>query len=179
MRSPETMISRSSPEIPEQIKDRLTIRGVCERYGVHFDSHGRALCPFHTDHHPSANIKGEKFHCSVCDIHGDIFDFTQRMFSMDFRQAMLRLNEDFGLGLLGEKPDPIKLQQWRRDKAHKAAELAAYRAEYDRNVLLHRYIIDALRVATKPKRHAQAIRRARWAEELEYLDYYFDSHPWK
>lgn len=175
------MIYLSNPDIAEQIKDRLTIREVCERYGVHFDSHGRALCPFHDDHHPSANIKGEKFHCSVCDIHGDIFDFTQRMFNISFRQAMLRLNEDFGLGLLGQKPDPVKLQQWRRKKAREAAELAAYRAEYDHNVLLHRKIIESLWAMGKPAvgEHGKAIYWAAMLAQLDYLNYYFDSCHWK
>lgn len=173
------MIYRS--DLSDQIKERLTIREVAERYGVQFDAHGRALCPFHDDHHPSANIKesNQTFHCSVCGIHGDIFTFTERMFDIDFRQAVLRLNDDFGLGLANEKPDPVKLQQWRREKAHKAAENAAYRAEYDHNVLLHRYIISALRVADKPKRIEQAKRRAAWTATLDYLDYYFDTHPWK
>ena len=173
------MIYRS--DLAEQIKERLTIREVAERYGVHFDAHGRALCPFHNDHHPSANIKesNQTFHCSVCGIHGDIFTFTERMFDIDFRQAVLRLNDDFGLGMSDAKPDPIKLQQWRMEKARQAAEDTAYRAEYDHNVLLHRYIINALRVADKPKRIEQAKRRAEWACTLDYLNYYFDTHAYR
>lgn len=168
------MISHS-----EQIKSRLSIREVAERYGVRFDTRGRALCPFHDDRHPSGTIKNERFHCFVCGLHLDIFDFTQQIFNISFQQAVLRLNDDFCLGLTGKKPDRRELIEWERKKAADREELNAYRAEYDRNVLLHRYISNAQRGAAKPTRDTQAIRRAEWAAEMEYLDYYFKSHPWR
>jgi len=160
-----------------RIKSRLTIQEVTERYGIHFDIHGHALCPFHDDQHPSGSIKNNRFHCFVCDLHLDVFDFTMRLFNISFFQAVLRLNGDFGLGLCGQKPDRRALDQWQREQAAKAEQLAAYRAEYDRKVELHRYIWWALK--DKPVTWRDIKRRASWMAQLEYLSWWLDSHPWK
>jgi|GEM_PF-6337613 len=165
--------------VAAQIKSRLSIQEVCERYGVHFDSRSRALCPFHSDNHPSASVKNNLFHCYVCDLHLDVFAFTMRTFDINFSQAMLRLNEDFGLGLCGQKPDRRELIRWQREQAAKTAALQAYRAEYDRKVELHRYTWNALRRADKPRTWRDVWRRADWMAKLEYLDWWFEVNRWR
>ena len=162
----------------EQIKSRLTIQEVTERYGIHFDSRNRTLCPFHSDNHPSASVKNNLFHCYVCDLHLDVFSFTMRTFDINFSQAMLRLNEDFGLGLCGQKPDRRELIRWQHKQAEKAALLAAYRAEYDRNVELHRYIWRALH-GDKPVTWRDRYRVAIWKAKFEDLQYYFETHKYR
>jgi DNA primase len=162
-----------------QIKSHLSIQEACERYGVHFDSRSRALCPFHNDSHPSGSIKNNLFHCYVCDLHLDIFSFTMRVFDINFSQAILRLNEDFGLGLCGQKPDRRALERFRCEQADKAATLAACRAEYDRNVELHRYIFNALHSADKPVTWRDKYRVAIWKSKLEYLEWWFEVMRWR
>lgn len=39
------------------------------------------------------------YFCFVCGKGGDVISFTQRLFGLSFRDAMARLNSDFGLGL--------------------------------------------------------------------------------
>lgn len=163
----------------ETIKSILSIEQVVERYGVNVDNRSRALCPFHSDKHPSASIKNGRFHCFVCDLHLDIFDFTGRLFDIDFKQSLLRLDTDFCLGLCSEKPDRTVIDKWKREQDAKNAKLALYRAEYNHNAERYRLLIYALRGTEKPKTDEQAIRRASWMAELERLGYWFRTHQWK
>lgn len=160
------------------IKERLSIKEVCERYGLHFDTRGRTLCPFHNDHNPSANIKNNQtFHCSPCGIHVDVIGFTERIFNIDFRQTVVRMNEDFHLGITNEKPDRAALDEWKRLQDEKAAEeaiLVAHIAEYMQNAKLYRYIWNALH-GDKPRSHDEAKRWAGWIAKFEYLNYWFES----
>jgi DNA primase len=103
--------------IAEQIKDRLRIREVCERYGMYFDGKGRALCSFHDDRRPSASIKNNRYRCYVCNLNLGVIDFVMRLFNLTFPQAVIRLNTDFGLGLAMGRPDPTAMARARRDRA--------------------------------------------------------------
>jgi hypothetical protein len=82
------------------------------------------------------------------------------------------MNEDFGLGLVGQKPDRRALDQWQREQAAKEAALAAYRAEYDRKVELYRYVYWALK--DKPATLRDIKRRAGLMVQLEYLEWWFE-----
>ena len=68
-------------------------------------------CPFHTGDH-TASLKlydGEGgFHCFGCGAHGSVIDFVMRLFDLNFRQAVLRINADFHLGLTSGKPDRME-----------------------------------------------------------------------
>lgn len=55
------------------------------------------LCPFHPDkNNPSLSVSGEKgvFNCFACSAKGDVFEFVQRLDSVDFPTA-LRTVADF------------------------------------------------------------------------------------
>ena len=62
------------------------------------------------------------FHCFACGAHGSVIDFVMRLFDLNFRQAVLRLNADFHLGLTSSKPD----------RAARSAALEARREEQRR-----------------------------------------------
>lgn len=158
----------------EIIKDRLTMQEVAEFYGLHFDTRGRALCPFHDDHHPSATVKHERFHCYVCNLHLDAIDFVQHLFSLNYPQAVARLDSDFRLGISDKKADPRELAEWRRKRAEKEAALQAFRADYDRRTRKYRELWMALHSPSP-----SVWRRAAEIAELYQLQYYFDTHPWK
>lgn len=167
------------PDLAAEIKSRLTIREVCERYGIRFNSRGKTQCPFHDDKHPSADIKYGQFNCWVCGLHLDIFDFVKRLFDIEFKQALIRLDSDFCLGLTGREPDRAAYDRWVREKRKKESELELYRDEYMQNVRLHRYIWQAIKISIPARNDRQALRRARWTATMEYLNEYFQTHPWK
>ena len=84
----------------KQITDRINLKEAIERYtGGRFNRSGFINCPFHTDKTPSLSVKGERFHCFSCDRGGDMIDFVQDFFNLDFRTACKRISDDFNLGI--------------------------------------------------------------------------------
>ena len=90
----------------DEIKRNVTMREVCEMYGIAVSRGGFALCPFHADKKPSMKIYDGKrgFCCFVCDTKGSVIDFVMRFFGLDFKAAACKINTDFNLGLsIGKK----------------------------------------------------------------------------
>ena len=63
----------------EEVKDRLTMREVAERYGHTPNRKGYICCPFHDEKTPSCKLDDEKgtFYCFGCGAHGDAITFVQ------------------------------------------------------------------------------------------------------
>ncbi|MBL0320518.1 MAG: hypothetical protein IPP74_14680 [Alphaproteobacteria bacterium] len=53
---------------------------------------GRAICPFHNDHHPSMHVTKNLFHCFACNEGGDSIDFVMKLENLTFRQAVDKLS---------------------------------------------------------------------------------------
>lgn len=109
----------------EEIKQRLTMREVAEHYGFQVNHANCIRCPFHAgDRQASLHIYPGTggFHCFGCGANGSVIDFVMRLFDLNFRQAVLRLNADFQLGLTDSKPD----------RAARSAVLEARREEQRR-----------------------------------------------
>ena len=90
----------------DEIKQNVTMREICEMYGIAVSRGGFALCPFHADKKPSMKVYDGKrgFCCFVCDTKGSVIDFVMRVFGLDFKSAAYKINTDFKLGLpIGEK----------------------------------------------------------------------------
>ena len=83
----------------EEIRNRLEIRTVAERYGIEIKRNNICLCPFHDDHHPSAHIYPNAFHCFTCNVHYDILGFVMALFDLSTLDAARKLNDDFQLGI--------------------------------------------------------------------------------
>lgn len=82
------------------IKASLSMRIVAERYGFSPDRSGYIRCPFHDEKTASLKLydePGKGFCCFGCNTKGSVIDFTMHLFSITFRQAVLRLGSDFGL----------------------------------------------------------------------------------
>lgn len=108
--------------MPERIKTALTIREVMEHYGVQFSRRGFALCPFHTEKTPSLSIKNERFTCFGCGASGDVIDFVRMYFGINFGQAVVRLNNDFNLGITGKRPKASDVAKNREERRLLEAE---------------------------------------------------------
>lgn len=89
-------------DLKEEIKNRITMSDACARYGISVNERGFASCPFHTDKTPSMRVYPGKrgFCCFSCGEAGDVIHFTQKLFGIPFRDAMRKLNVDFGLNIL-------------------------------------------------------------------------------
>ena len=63
------------------VKTSINTREAAARYGVEVNRHGKALCPFHNDRHPSLFVDDDHYHCYACGEHGDVIDFWQTIIS--------------------------------------------------------------------------------------------------
>lgn len=172
--------------LADQIKERLTAREVVEFYGFHPDWRGYIHCPFHSEKTGSLKIySGDKagWHCFGCGAGGSVIDFVMRLFHLSFRDACVRLNTDFHLGLTDEE-DPAEalarrkaLQEARRrEAARKAREEKNYRAV----AAEYRYWHDVTKYfAPGPEDQAACFIHPLYAEavkRLPVLEYWLDEH---
>lgn len=109
-----------------EIKQWLPAREVFERYGFHVNREGYACCPFHGEKTPSCKVyPGDRgWHCFGCHAGGDVLDFAQQYFGLNFQDAAAKLNDDFSLGLpigkqltRAEQTDADRRNAERRGKA--------------------------------------------------------------
>ena len=102
------------------VKTSINTREAAERYGVEVNRHGKALCPFHNDHHPSLFVDDDHYHCYACGEHGDVIDFTSKLYGLSLYDAAKKLAYDFGI--TQDKP-PDKAMQEKLNKKSEAQRL--------------------------------------------------------
>lgn len=166
----------------EEIKRRLTMREVAEYYGFSPDRSGFMQCPFHQgDHTASLKIYDGTggWHCFGCHKGGSVIDFVMQLFDLNFRQAVVRLNSDFGIGISSEKPDRSTyskaLEDRRREQREKEQKEAEFRSMI-KDLWYYREIIEAF----QPTRNGdnlyfhplfvEAVKR------LPYIEYWLDDY---
>ncbi len=81
----------------EIVKANIDLREAVQHYGISVNRHGKALCPFHDDHHPSLKLNDNYFYCFGCGAAGDVIDFTARLFDLSLYAAAVKLAADFHL----------------------------------------------------------------------------------
>lgn len=117
-----------------QIKAMLDTKDVFIKYGFEPDSKNFVCCPFHSEKTPSMKIyTGDKgFYCFGCGCSGDIFDFVKNIFNINFTEAQIKLNNDFGLNLpIGEKLDRRKQMQIAKEEFKKKQEQNAKKKQLE------------------------------------------------
>lgn len=125
----------------QEIKSRLTMRDVLERYGYTADRKGFICCPFHAEKTASFRIYEKDYHCFGCQEHGDVITFAQKLFGLSFQETLRKLDADFELNLYSDHSfeelrrshfQQQALQAKReREKRQKEKADAEYWAAYD------------------------------------------------
>lgn len=116
-------------DLAGQVKSLVTVQRAAEFYGYHPNRMGYICCPFHNEKTASLKLFPDGgWKCFGCGAGGSVIDFVMKLYDIPFRQAILRINTDFALGLTGDRPDP----------AARAAVLAARRREARRKAELER-----------------------------------------
>lgn len=89
--------------IASEIKNRLNMPEMLRGYG--FDlKRDRIPCHIHGGKNDNLGIKKEYCHCFKCGYTADVIKFVQDYFSLNFADAVSKLNDDFSLGLpIGER----------------------------------------------------------------------------
>ena len=102
------------------VKASINTREAAERYGVEVNRHGKALCPFHNDRHPSLFVDNDHYYCYACGEHGDVIDFTAKLYGLPMLDAAKKLAYDFGI--TQDKP-PDKAMREKLNKKSEAQRL--------------------------------------------------------
>lgn len=104
----------------EVVKTSINTREAAARYGVEVNRHGKALCPFHNDRYPSLFVDDDHYYCYACGEHGDVIDFTAKLFGLKLYEAAQKLAYDFGI--TQDKP-PDKAMQEKQNRKSEAQRL--------------------------------------------------------
>lgn len=114
-------------DVFRETRERVTAEDAARRFGLTFDRRGWAVCPFHSDKHPSMSFRSGRFRCWACGAAGDSIDFAGKLFGLKPAAAVERLNADFALNLpLHRKPTLAETQEARR-----RAEIAAAHKQFE------------------------------------------------
>ena len=83
----------------EEIKSSVSLRSVCEHYGLSFNRSDFAICPFHNEKTPSFKAYPNKWHCFGCGEGGTVIDFVMKIENCNFDAACRKLDAAYNLGL--------------------------------------------------------------------------------
>lgn len=86
----------------ETVKAAVHPRMAAERYGLPIQQGSMVCCPFHDDRTPSMKLNEDYFYCFGCGAHGDVIEFTSKLFGISALDAAKKLAADFGVA--GQKP---------------------------------------------------------------------------
>lgn len=124
------MTATCRSEEARAVRERVSALEAAEHYGFTPSRAGYICCPFHQERTASLKLYGGDggWHCFGCGAGGSVIDFVMRLFDLDFRQAVVRLDMDFSLGLTaGRRPPPQQrsqaLEARRRDRQKRDALL--------------------------------------------------------
>lgn len=119
----------------EQIKSQIGIVEALKRYGFCVNQSGRMPCPLHGGKNPNFAIKSNYWHCFKCGKSGDLISFVQEYFNLSFRDALVKINQDFSIGLpIGERVSRSKQLQMAKsvyDRARAQREIDIKKSKLD------------------------------------------------
>lgn len=78
------------------IRESIPLETAAKHYGVETKK-GMCSCLVHNEKTPSMKLYKDNYYCFGCGAHGDVIDFTSRLFGLKVYDAALKLVTDFGL----------------------------------------------------------------------------------
>ncbi len=153
----------------DTIKSLVPMREAAIRYGFTPNRAGFITCPFHNEKTASLKIYPDNrgWYCYGCGAGGDVIDFVKRLFDLNYNQAIVRLDYDFGLGLpLGRKPTLRERQQLTAERRQREADRQAKEREGEE---LFEIYLDALKRFTELNSWLKKYRPTAEGEDLHPL----------
>lgn len=164
-----------------EIKNRVTMPDVVTRYGFKVGQNRRIPCPFHNGEDYNLGYKADFFKCFVCGVSGDVITFVQKYHGLSFSDTLVRMDEDFHLGLgVGEylrererlyqaqkafeARHERKLKKMSRDRVEKA-----YHDAYDEFARLDRQMIDYRPKSEEEEPHPKFLEALQKIETARYM----------
>lgn len=93
----------SNWDIFGEVKATVSVPSAAEYYGVEVRN-GMTTCIFHDDRTPSMKLYDDHFYCFGCTEHGDVVNFTARLFGLSQYEAAKKLCSDFGITRSRDSP---------------------------------------------------------------------------
>lgn len=92
---------RFAKDFPDKLKANILTSEVVGKK-VALKNRGKdflGLCPFHNEKTPSFTVNDQKgfYHCFGCGAHGDIFSFVMEKEHLSYKEAVIKLAEDYGI----------------------------------------------------------------------------------
>ena len=100
----------------ERIKGLVSMEELVEHYGFYPNRGGYIPCPFHKEKTASLKIYTGRdghggWHCFGCGRGGSVIDFVMELFGINYQQAVIRINQDFSLGLTNQRTSRSMLSE--------------------------------------------------------------------
>ena len=154
------------------ILDAVKMDDVCKLYGFAQNHAGFIVCPFHNEKTPSLKVyPGDGgWHCFGCGAGGDVITFVMKLFSITFKQAIVRLVNDFGIIVTGQDGKAIAELKKRR---HERLKREIENKKADNRLLLQHYRLHKITLDKRPNINDDELD-AEYADALHmlpYLDY--------
>lgn len=91
----------------EAVKAQVNMQMLAEHFGIRVNRAGQALCPFHSDQHPSMKVHSgyldhDGYYCWSCGAGGTIFNFVMDYCNLDFEAAVKYVAAAFGIRIADE-----------------------------------------------------------------------------
>jgi DNA primase len=123
-------VSRLTPDSVERVRAAANIVDVVSGHTELRRQGGRyvGLCPFHEERTPSFSVDpgANLYYCFGCQAGGDVFGFLQEKEGLDFRQAVERLADRYGVELRHASQDPGEEERLRsRERLYEVLGKAA------------------------------------------------------
>ena len=143
-------------------------------YGFPTSINGRIPCPLHNGKDNNFSYKDHYFKCFVCGRGGSVIDFVMELFGINYRQAVLRINQDFSLGLTDKRAGRSQLSEAARRAGKERREAEKREQEWWKMIRLLWYYRDVVQFAQPVQEdgivwihplYAEAIKRL---PEVEY-----------
>ena len=88
--------------LAESVKNAVPILEAASTYGLAANQKGFVRCPFHDEDTPSLRLyeQTNTFYCFGCGVGGDVISLVCKLFVLGYRQTLIKLDQDFHLGLV-------------------------------------------------------------------------------
>lgn len=125
----------------QKITESVDLRRVMEDAGIEFNNKGFCRCFIHNEKTASMSIKNNHYKCFGCGAYGGPIDFVMEHYGLSFKQALVKLDSTYHLGLLGRKLTyRERLQERENQRMREAAKEVnkRYDEAYETLTMLHR-----------------------------------------
>lgn len=100
----------------QRITELVDTRRVMEDAGIRFNNRGFCCCFLHSEKTASMAIKNNHYKCFGCGAYGGPIDFVMKYEGLSFKQALVRLDSQYHLGVIGHRPSYRERLQERENR---------------------------------------------------------------